>query len=100
MKTMMRPLLYLLFLGSAACSKGGGGGQSNTSSSGPTVRVSDVTQGRQTQASTFRFYIDLSAASTQIVTVSYATADGTAKAGVDYTAMNGSIAIAAGQTEV
>jgi len=101
MKTMMRPLLYILFLGSVACSKGsGGGGQSTTQTTGPSVHVSDITQDRQTQASTFRFYIDLSAASTQTVTVNYATSDGTAKAGTDYTTTNGSINIAAGQTEV
>ena len=101
MKTMIRPLLYILFLGSAACSKGsGGGGHSTTQTTGPSVRVTDVTQARQTQVSTFRFYIDLSAASTQTVTVSYATSDGTAKAGGDYTATNGSVTIAAGQTEV
>jgi len=98
---MIRPLLYILFLGSAACSKGsGGGGHSTTQTTGPSVRVTDVTQARQTQVSTFRFYIDLSAASTQTVTVSYATSDGTAKAGGDYTATNGSVTIAAGQTEV
>jgi beta-glucanase (GH16 family) len=101
MKTMIKPLLYLLFAASVSCSKGGSGaGQSNSQTSGPTVRVSDVMQDRQTQASVFRFYIDLSAASTKAVTVSYATSDGTAKAGVDYTAATGSINIAAGQTEV
>lgn len=82
----------------AACSKGSKGdpGQSNQ----PTVRVSNVTQARQSQASPFRFYIDLSAAATRVVSVSYATSDGTAKAGADYTATNGTISIPAGQTEV
>ena len=96
---MINPLLYLLLFGAAACSKGSkGGGQSNTGNQ-PSVKVSDVTQARQTTTSAFRFYIDLSAAGTQAVTVSYATSDGTAKAGTDYTAMTGSVTIAAGQTE-
>ena len=97
---MIKPLLYILFFGTAACSKGSRGGQSNDQSAGPTVRVSNVTGERQTQTSPFRFYIDLSAASTQTVKVSYATSDGTAKAGGDYTATSGSVSIAAGQTEV
>ena len=101
MKTMIKSLLYLFLYSTLSCSKGsGGGGQSNNQPTGPTVRVSDVTQDRQPQASVFRFYIDLGAASNKTVTVSYATTDGTAKAGVDYTAANGSITIAAGQTEV
>src|ERR1700744_3959655 len=100
MKTMISPLLYLVLFGMTACSKGSkSGGQSNTGNQ-PTVKVSDVTQDRGTQTSAFRFYIDLSAAGTQAVSVNYATSDGTAKAGVDYTAATGSITIAAGQTEV
>lgn len=103
---MIRPLLCLAVMAAAAvmataaCSKGrSGGGQQNTGSQ-LSVKVSDVTQARQAQASVFRFYIDLSATAQQAVTVSYATSDGTAKAGVDYTAESGSITIPAGQTEV
>ena len=80
-----------------ACSKGKG---SQGQAYQPTVRISDVTQARQPQASTYRFYIDLSAAATQGVSVSYATSDGTAKAGADYTATSGTISVPAGQTEV
>lgn len=97
---MVRPFIVLLGFGVLGCSKGSsGGGQKNTSSQ-PSVKVSDVTQARQTQASAFRFYIDLSTAGQQTVTVAYATADGTARAGVDYTAESGTITIPAGQTEV
>lgn len=100
MKTMDISLFYFLMLGAMSCSKGGHtGGQSNSSDQ-PTIKVGNVTQNRQTQTTPFRFYIDLSAASKQTVSVSYATADGTAKAGADYTATTGSITIAAGQTEV
>ncbi|GGB16338.1 family 16 glycosylhydrolase [Puia dinghuensis] len=95
----MRFLWIFLVLGVAACSKGSSGGGSTTGNQ-PSVKVSDVTQARQTQASAFRFYIDLSTASQQAVTVSYTTADGTAKAGADYTAASGTVTIPAGQTEV
>jgi len=99
MKTMSISFVYLLLFGVISCSKGGGG-QSNNGSGGPTVKVSNVTQNRQTQVSAFRFYIDLDAAATKTVTVSYATVDGTATAGKDYTATSGTITIPAGQTEV
>jgi beta-glucanase (GH16 family) len=100
MKTMYSALLFLLVLGTGACSKGGGGGTKTNTGNQPSVKVSDVTQARQTQASSFRFYIDLTVASQQAVTVGYVTSDGTAKAGVDYTAALGTITIPAGQTEV
>ena len=44
------------------------------------------------------FPVTLSAATTVPVTVSYATADGTAAAGSDYTAMGGTLTIPVGQT--
>ncbi|HWB91447.1 MAG TPA: family 16 glycosylhydrolase [Puia sp.] len=100
MKTMGISIICLLALGTMSCSKSSHGGQSNNGADGPTVKVGNVTQSRQTQTSAFRFYIDLSAAATQAVSVNYATADGTARAGADYTATSGTITIAAGQTEV
>src|ERR1700761_4495126 len=100
MKTMLKALTYLILLGTASCSKGSKGGGTTPPADQPSVKVSDVTQTRQTQASAFRFYIDLSAAAAKDVTVNYATSDGTAKAGADYTAANGSITIPAGKTEV
>ena len=83
-----------------ACSKGGQGSSGGSTGSKPSVKASDVTQARQSQSSSFRFYIDLSGTSPQDVTVSYSTSDGTAKAGVDYSAASGSVTIPAGQTEV
>jgi beta-glucanase (GH16 family) len=97
---MMKFLWFLLLLGMAACSKGSKGGGQTTTSNLASVKVSDVTQTRQAQTSPFRFYIDLSAASQQAVAVNYATSDGTAKAGVDYTSTSGTVTIPAGQTEV
>jgi beta-glucanase (GH16 family) len=58
-----------------------------------------VNSARPAQTAPFRFYVDLSAASQQSVSVNYATADGTAKAGTDYTASSGTLTIPAGQTE-
>ena len=46
----------------------------------------------------FAFNVTLSQASTQTVTVGYATADGTATAGSDYTAVNGTLTFNPGQT--
>jgi len=99
--TPVRPLnLFLLLLllgGEAACSKSGG-----TKSSGPlpAAKISDVSQPRQHTASAFRFYVDLDNASTQSVTVNYATEAGTAKAGADFTAVSGTLTFQAGQTEL
>ena len=42
--------------------------------------------------------VTLSAASTSPVTVQYATSDGTAVAGTDYTAQTGTVTFAPGQT--
>src|SRR5258708_18284730 len=86
--------------GMAFCSKNGNTGGQPSSGEQPSVKVSDVTQSRQALPSAYRFYIDLSAAGKQAVSVNYATVDGTAKAGVDYTAASGTLTIAAGQTEV
>ena len=44
------------------------------------------------------FTVKLNLASTQVVTVDYATSDGTAEAGFDYTAANGTLTIEAGAT--
>jgi beta-glucanase (GH16 family) len=82
----------------AACSKSSKGGATSIGKQ-PSASVSGVTQDRPAQTGPFQFYINLSAASQQSVTISYATADGTAKAGADYTAASGTVTIPAGQTE-
>jgi beta-glucanase (GH16 family) len=80
----------------AACSKNASKGSTGSE---PSVKVSAVTANRPAQTGPFRFYIDLSAASQQTVSVQYATMDGTAKGGVDYTTASGTVSIPAGQTE-
>ncbi len=50
--------------------------------------------------STLTFTVSLSAVSTEPVTVNYATADGTALAGTDYTAASGTLTFAAGVTSL
>src|ERR1700748_2353946 len=99
MKTI-KPLCYiLLVLSVAACSKGSKGGSAPTGNQ-PSLKITGVNSQRPAQTAPFRFYIDLSAASQPSVSVNYATADGTAKAGTDYTASSGTLTIPAGQTEV
>ena len=65
----------------------------------PTLSINDVsvTEGNSgTTAATFT--VTLSAASTSPVTVTYATANGTATAGSDYTATGGTVTFPAGST--
>ncbi len=65
----------------------------------PTVNMSDVsvTEG-DSGMSTLIFTISLSVQSSSEVTVDYATSDGTAVAGTDYTAINGTLTIPVGST--
>jgi hypothetical protein len=64
----------------------------------PQVSIANTTVTEPGTSTTARFTVTLSQAATQTVTVSYATADGTAKAGVDYTATSGTLTFAPGQT--
>ncbi|MCR9256921.1 MAG: hypothetical protein NXI16_12605, partial [Alphaproteobacteria bacterium] len=72
---------------------------SGTTTTPPTLTVADasVAEGDSGTAN-LGFTLTLSAAASSDVTVSYATADGTAVAGSDYTAASGTATIAAGQT--
>ncbi|GGF69232.1 hypothetical protein GCM10007301_31150 [Azorhizobium oxalatiphilum] len=65
----------------------------------PTLTVSDasVTEGHSGMAD-LAFTVTLSAASATAVTVSYATANGTATAGSDYSALTGTLTFAPGET--
>lgn len=65
----------------------------------PQISVADtaVTEGNS-GATNATFTVSLSAASSQTVTVNYATANGTAVSGSDYTAVSGSLTFASGQT--
>ena len=64
----------------------------------PAIRVAnaDATEGDDTE---MLFRVTLQSASTGMVTVNYATADGTATAGEDYTATSGTLTFAPGETE-
>ena len=62
----------------------------------PVLAISDA---RADEGGTLAFAVSLSQAATGIVTVDYATADGTATAGTDYTAASGTLTFAAGETE-
>jgi Calx-beta domain/RTX calcium-binding nonapeptide repeat (4 copies) len=65
----------------------------------PSVSVANVSQSEGDSGSQpAAFTVSLSKASPLRVTVAYATADGTANAGADYTASSGTLVFAAGQT--
>ena len=65
----------------------------------PTVSISSAGKSEGTSGtSNLSFTVTLSKTSSTPITVSYATADGTATAGQDYTAASGTITFAAGQT--
>lgn len=65
----------------------------------PSLSINDVTitEGNS-GTTTANFTVTLSVQSTDTVTVNYATADGTAKEPADYTARNGTLTFAPGQT--
>ena len=62
----------------------------------PSISINDVTLSEG--AGTANFTVSLSAASGKTVTVNYATANGTATAGSDYTAKSGTVTFVAGDT--
>ena len=64
----------------------------------PSISVADATVSDGTSAAQVTFTVTLSASTANPVTVNYSTADGTAKAGVNYTAASGTLVFAAGQT--
>jgi Ca2+-binding RTX toxin-like protein len=65
--------------------------------SNPTVFLTDTTV-IEGQDKTAQITVSLSKASSQTLTIAYATADGTATAGNDYTATSGTLTFAPGQT--
>jgi Ca2+-binding RTX toxin-like protein len=65
----------------------------------PTISVNNVSQNEGDSGTTnFGFNLTLSTASTQTISVQYATADGTATAGSDYTAKTGTVTFNPGET--
>ena len=72
----------------------------STTAALPSVSIGDVSLAEGNSGTTqFSFPVTLSAASTSTVTVSYGTADGTATAGSDYTAVSGTVTFAPGETQ-
>ena len=63
----------------------------------PFISISDAVN-YYGDASPFTFTVSLSAASTDVVTVDFATSDGTAVAGADYAAASGTLTFAPGET--
>ena len=64
----------------------------------PQVGVADARAMEEADA-TLAFTVTLSRAASEAVTVDYATVDGTAQAGQDYTAADGTLTFAAGETQ-
>jgi chitinase len=66
----------------------------------PRITISDATvvEGNSSRVS-LQYTVSLSEAATSRVTVGFSTADGTATAGVDYTARTGTVTFAAGETQ-
>jgi beta-glucanase (GH16 family) len=97
MKMTLLPAILILAL---ACKKGG---SSNTPATpaAPQLTIEDRTQAEGNGGSTsFSFRVTLNRAGSTAITVNYATQDGTARAGDDYTAVTaGTINFAAGETE-
>lgn len=99
MKTMnLRILAIGLVAIISSCDKGGGGEPSQPK---PLVTVNSVTQNEGNSGNTpFNFTITLSSSSSQQVTVTYSTIDGTAKANDDFIpVVNQSVVFASGETQ-
>jgi len=65
----------------------------------PTLSILDISHTRDNKIATpFRFFISVSSASDKDIKVNYATSDSTAKSGIDYTAVSGTLTIPANQT--
>jgi hypothetical protein len=79
----------------AEIARGQGQGTIRNDDTGYALSVSDASA---SEGGTAAFTVSMPVASPQTVTVDYATADGTAVAGVDYTATSGVLTFAPGQT--
>ncbi len=96
-------LLSGLLLVSLLSACGGGGGSSGTDDGNnnpqPSITVTDnsITEGN-TATTSLNFTLTLSSSSTQSVSVNYATANGSALAGSDYTNSSGTLTFDAGNT--
>ena len=72
-----------------------GGSPIDDDGGSPTLSVSDASA---SEGGAVAFTVSLSAASSQAVTVQYATSDGTAESGTDYTGASGTLTFAANET--
>ena len=79
-------------IGHVGAARAGGG----VRSAPPLLSVADA---EAAEGSTLAFVVTLAPAASGEVTVEWATADGTARAGSDYTAASGTLTFAAGETE-
>ena len=79
---------------------GAGAWRNSTSAAPPSLAVADATVAEASEGvpASLDFVVTLSGASSGTVTVDYATSDGTATAGSDYTAASGKLTFTAGQT--
>ncbi len=99
----MKTLLALLILAGGWTHNGNPGargyGPVKSVPTNPTISIDSVSHNEGNAGTTsYVFTVTLSGASSQAVTVAYATADVTATAGVDYVAKSGSLRIEAGTT--
>lgn len=84
--------ILLLIVTSVSCAKSKGNNNAI-----PSVQVGDVTQNRKDTGSTFVFTATLSEAASKIISVQYATSDGSAAAPKDYTSQSGTLTFQPGQ---
>ena len=91
--------VHLLNPGSATIGDADGTGTITNDDTQPTISINDVsvTEGNSGTI-TAGFTVSLSNASSQTITVNYATADNTATAGSDYVGTSGTLTFTAGQT--
>jgi beta-glucanase (GH16 family) len=91
--------IYSFLVLTTACKKGGSGGSANQPR--PAVSVSSIALPEgNTGTTNFQFTVKLSSASSQPVTVTYSTMEGSAKSGEDFTAVtNQVVTFQANETE-
>ena len=92
------PFLFGFIICSESCSKSGGG-YNNPPSSTPSASINNVSKDRGTTSSVYEFQVSLSAKAPSDATIHYATVEGTAKEGTDFTSTSGTITIPAGETK-
>ncbi len=99
MKYASLPALALATLLLTACGDSGIGGiAALPDAPGSKASALSVAPAQMTEGSTLGFVVQLTPASEKTVTVRYATQDGSAKAGSDYTATQGELRFAPGET--